>query len=386
MKTAIWVLLGLLVSFSVSLTAQERINANELREISSERKIVTIVSADGKKKEGKVIEFNGESVLFQRQDDLQLFRLPLEALALQSQRMIKDNYMTADYNVPKLQRPLQENQIKKFAAYADNLVLEKLRSEKQRPTRDTDDYTFMRRAYLKIIGRIPNKAEIDEFKKEMRGNKLKLINKLLDSEGYINHQLNYYSDILRIQNKLNNTNINSGFRYREFVRNEIRNNTPFDEFVQKLIASEGAYYEQGNEAIGFYLRDRGMPLDNLANTVQVFLGTRLECAMCHDHPFDKWTQKQFYEMAAFTDGVSRVQYRENSKLVGDFNRIVRNDKTEDVGTLNQYRNYIRDIMGYGLDDNLGKGSIKLTDAFMEDDAKLGRHSSCESNICSTIKN
>ena len=176
-------------------------------------------------------------------------------------------------------------------------MLEKLRSEKQRPTRDTDDYTFMRRAYLKIIGRIPNKAEIDEFKNEMRGNKLKLINKLLDSEGYISHQLNYYSDILRIQNKLNDTNINSGFRYREFVRNEIRNNTPFDVFVQKLIASEGAYYEPGNEGIGFYLRDRGMPLDNLANTVQVFLGTRLECAMCHNHPFDKWTQKQFYEMA-----------------------------------------------------------------------------------------
>ena len=371
MKTTTLVLLGLLVSFSVSSTAQELVNANELREISSERKVVTIVSADGKKKEGKIIEYDGESVLFQRQDDLQLFRLKLDALALQSQRMIKDNYMTANYNVPKLERPLQPQTIKKLASYADNLVLEKLRSERQRPTRDTDDYTFMRRAYLKIIGRIPNKAEITEFKKEMRGDKLKLINKLLDSEGYINHQLNYYSDILRIQNKLNNTNINSGFRYREFVRNEIRNNTPFDEFVQKLIASDGAYYEQGNEAIGFYLRDRGMPLDNLANTVQVFLGTRLECAMCHDHPFDKWTQKQFYEMAAFTDGVSRVQYRENSKLVGDFNRIVRNDKTEDVGTLNQYRNYIRDIMGYGLDDNLGKGSIKLTDAFMEDDAKPG---------------
>ena len=370
MKYITFIAVLLLICVPVYLKS-ERIDKNKLDELSAERKIVTIISADGKEKQGKVIEFNGESVLFQRQDDLQLFRLPLDALALQSRRMIKDNYMTADYNVPKLQRPLQERQIKQFAAYADALVLEKLRSEKQRPTRDTDDYTFMRRAYLKIIGRIPNKAVIEEFKKDMRGNKLKLINKLLDREGYISHQLNYYSDILRIQNKLNNTNINSGFRYREFVRNEIRNNTPFDEFVQKLIASEGAYYEQGNEAIGFYLRDRGMPLDNLANTVQVFLGTRLECAMCHDHPFDKWTQKQFYEMAAFTDGVSRVQYRENSKLVGDFNRIVRNDKTEDVGTLNQYRNYIRDIMGYGLDDNLGKGTIKLTDAFMEDDAKPG---------------
>ena len=157
--------------------------------------------------------------------------------------MIRDDYMTSDYNVPKLPRPLNEATIKKLARYADNLVLEKLRSERQRPTRDTDDYTFMRRAYLKIIGRIPGKAEIDEFKTEMRGNKLKLINKLLDTEGYVSHQLNYFADILRIQDKLNNTNINSGFRYREFVRTEIRNNTPFDEFVQKLIAAEGAYYD-----------------------------------------------------------------------------------------------------------------------------------------------
>lgn len=347
------------------------VNKEKLKELSSERKIVTIISSNGKEQTGKVFEFDGESVLFQRESDLQLFRLNVNALALVSQRMIKDNYMTSDYNVPKLERPLKEKQIKKFASYADALVLEKLRSERQTPTRDTDDYTFMRRAYLKIIGRIPGKSEIDEFKNEMRGNKLKLINKLLDSEGYISHQLNYYSDILRIQNKLNDTDINSGFRYREWVRNEIRNNTPFDVFVQKLIAVQGAYYEPGNEAIGFYLRDRGMPLDNLANTVQVFLGTRLECAMCHNHPFDKWTQKQFYEMAAFTDGVSRVQYKENSKVVNEFNRLVRQDTSTENNTLQQYRNYIRDILGYGLDDELGKGTIKLTDSFMEDDAKPG---------------
>ena len=372
MKNVSFVLLGLLVSFSVGLTAQERINAEELKEVSLERKVVTIVSGDGKKLDGKVIEYNGESVLFQRQNDLQLFRFKLTALALQSQRMIRDDYMTSDYNVPKLPRPLNEATIKKLARYADNLVLEKLRSERQRPTRDTDDYTFMRRAYLKIIGRIPGKAEIDEFKTEMRGDKLKLINKLLDTEGYVSHQLNYFADILRIQDKLNNTNINSGFRYREYVRNEIRANTPFDEFVQKLIAAEGAYYDSGNEAIGFYLRDRGMPLDNLANTVQVFLGTRLECAMCHDHPFDKWTQKQFYEMSAFTDGVGRVRGpQELQKIVNEFNKLVREDKSDDARTFTQYRNYIRDIMGYGLADELGKGTIKLTDAFMEDDAKPG---------------
>ena len=372
MKNVSFVLVGLFLSISVGLTAQERINAEDLKEISLERKVVTIVSGDGKELEGKVIEYNGESVLFQRQNDLQLFRFKLTALALQSQRMIRDDYMTSDYNVPKLPRPLNEATIKKLARYADNLVLEKLRSERQRPTRDTDDYTFMRRAYLKIIGRIPGKAEIDEFKTEMRGDKLKLINKLLDTEGYVSHQLNYFADILRIQDKLNNTNINSGFRYREYVRNEIRANTPFDEFVQKLIAAEGAYYDSGNEAIGFYLRDRGMPLDNLANTVQVFLGTRLECAMCHDHPFDKWTQKQFYEMSAFTDGVGRVRGpQELQTIVNEFNKLVRADKSDDARTFTQYRNYIRDIMGYGLADELGKGTIKLTDAFMEDDAKPG---------------
>jgi len=371
MKYITFIATLLLICVPVYSESGSRIDKDKLDELSQERKIVTIISANGKEQTGKVIEFDGESVLFQREGDLQLFRLNVNALALVSQRMIKDDYMTADYNVPKLERPLKEKQIKQFAAYADALVLEKLRSERQRPTRDTDDYTFMRRAYLKIIGRIPGKSEIDEFKNEMRGNKLKLINKLLNSEGYISHQLNYYSDILRIQNKLNDTNINSGFRYREFVRNEIRNNTPFDEFVQKLIASEGAYYEPGNEAIGFYLRDRGMPLDNLANTVQVFLGTRLECAMCHNHPFDKWTQKQFYEMAAFTDGVSRVQYKENSKLVNEFNRLVRQDTSPENNTLQQYRNYIRDILGYGLDDELGKGTIKLNDSFMEDDAKPG---------------
>ena len=372
MRRLFYLLLGVLANLTLwsDENAPTNLNTDEIEEISQKREIVTLVGREGDKVIGKVLEYNGNTVLFQRQEDLQLFRFSLTDLSQKTVRLIKDNYSTANYNVPKLQRPLQELQIKKFAAYADTLVLDKLRVEKQRPTRDADDYTFMRRAYLKIIGRIPNKAEIDEFKKDMRGNRLKLINKLLDTEGYVSHQLNYFADILRIQDKLNNTNINSGFRYREFVREEIRKNTPYDQFVQKLIAAEGAYFEEGNEAIGFYLRDRGMPLDNLANTVQVFLGTRLECAMCHDHPFDKWTQKQFYEMSAFTDGVSQVRNKENYKLVAEFNKIARADKSEDARVFNSYRNYIRDIIGYGLSD-LGKGDIKLTKEFMEDDANPG---------------
>ena len=70
-----------------------------------------------------------------------------------------------------------------------------------------------------------------------------------------------------------------------------------------MIVSSGAALETGNGATGYYLRDFNMPEDNMANTVRLFLGTRLECAQCHDHPFDQWKQREFFEMVAFTGGM-----------------------------------------------------------------------------------
>ena len=70
----------------------------------------------------------------------------------------------------------------------------------------------------------------------------------------------------------------------------------------QLLTAEGRVSENG--AAGYYLRDQGMPLDNLSNTVAIFLGTQIGCAQCHDHPFDEWSQKQFYELAAFTYGIN----------------------------------------------------------------------------------
>ena len=81
---------------------------------------------------------------------------------------------------------------------------------------------------------------------------------------------------------------------------------PYDEFVHSLITAEGKFWENG--AVGYYFRDRGMPLDNMSNTVRVFLGTRLECAQCHDHPFDKWTQMDYFKMASFSYGMNTRAY------------------------------------------------------------------------------
>ena len=98
--------------------------------------------------------------------------------------------------------------------------------------------------------------------------------------------------MLRIKDRVNGTNINVGSVYRQWLRDSISSKKTYDVMVKELVSSEGKLLD-GGSAISYYLRDRGMQEDNLSHTIRIFLGTRLECAMCHNHPFDKWTQKQF---------------------------------------------------------------------------------------------
>jgi uncharacterized protein DUF1549/uncharacterized protein DUF1553 len=171
----------------------------------------------------------------------------------------------------------------------------------------TDDNTFVRRIYLDVIGRIPTTRETEEFLNSKGANKRsKLIDKLLASEAYVQHFFNYWADVLRVTSNGNQTGAITGAAYANFVKESLRENKPYDQFVRDMVSAQGKAWEDG--AIGYYMRDRGMPLDNMANTVRVFLGTRIECAQCHNHPFDKWTQKQFFQMAAFTFGVQTQDY------------------------------------------------------------------------------
>jgi hypothetical protein len=171
----------------------------------------------------------------------------------------------------------------------------------------TDDNTFVRRIYLDTIGRIPTTREATEFLNSKDGEKrAKLIDKLLNSEAYVQHFFNYWADVLRLTSSRNQTGAITGSAYANFVKQSLRENKPYDQFVREMVAAQGKAWDNG--AIGYYMRDRGMPLDNMANTVRVFLGTRIECAQCHNHPFDKWTQMQFYKMASFTYGVQTQDY------------------------------------------------------------------------------
>ncbi|MGI9240459.1 MAG: DUF1549 domain-containing protein, partial [Verrucomicrobiales bacterium] len=212
-----------------------------------------------------------------------------------------------------------------FAQPSDSLRIDELveadyKTHKITPNPPASDEVFLRRIYLDVLGRIPSKAEADAFLDADVPNKRgKLIDHLLDSDGRVSHDFNFWADILRIKSRMQGE---AGGAYGIWVKNALAEDMPYDEFVKSLITAEGYIWDNG--AVGYYLRDDGMPLDNMSNTTQIFLGTQLVCAQCHNHPFDKWQQKDYYAMAAFTYG---VQTRVNpEKELGISKLIARNKK------------------------------------------------------------
>ncbi len=170
------------------------------------------------------------------------------------------------------------------------------------------DETFVRRVHLDLVGRIPTYAETTSFLADGSHDKRsQLIDRLLASEGYTLHLFHFYADLLRVLSKgtyNGDAGRTTGMAYAEFIKESIRTNKPYDKLVNELVTAQGVAWTNG--AVGYYQRDRAMPLDNLATTLRIFTGTRIECAQCHNHPFDKWTQMQFHQMAAYTYGVQTV--------------------------------------------------------------------------------
>lgn len=179
----------------------------------------------------------------------------------------------------------------------DAFVATHLAKEKLMPNPTITDEQFVRRAYLGIIGRIPTIAEADDFLGSSAADKHSaLIQQLLANDaGYTAHHFQFWADLLRIPTRVDWTVV-----YQTWIKEQIAANTHYDDLVRQLVSGHGLVFD--NPAAGYYLRDTGMPLDNMSNTVRIFLGTRLECAQCHDHPFDKWTQMEYFKMAAFTYG------------------------------------------------------------------------------------
>jgi len=249
----------------------------------------------------------------------------------------------------------------------DALLAKSWQKHKVKPNAPVDDATFLRRVYLTVVGRIPTLDEARGFHAcQMPDKRAKLIDSLLASEGYVQNFFNYWADVLRAQSQ-GVAGSTTAQNYLNYIRTALRENKPWDQMARELVSSEGTCFDTG--AIGYYMRDRGMPLDNLSNTTRIFLGTRMECAQCHDHPFDKWTQKQFYEMAAFTHNMSATSYR--SKSAEEVQKMVRADKSLDSETRDLMRQAITEAVRPLRDTQVvqNKGQMRLPHDYKYKDAK-----------------
>ncbi|MEM7475123.1 MAG: DUF1549 domain-containing protein [Planctomycetota bacterium] len=207
---------------------------------------------------------------------------------------------------PKNNRPVapveanRRQERRDSAAKIDAMVESKLKQLGREPNAKADDHTFVRRVYLDAVGTIPTLIETNAFASSTGNKHEDTIDRLLSSPGYVSTMYNYWANILRIKDRPNNNIV--GYPFQDYVKQAIRKNMPYDEWVTEMLTAEGKIWD--NPAVGYTLRDNGMPLVHVDNTVRVFLGTQIGCAQCHDHPFDKWTQQEFYQLAAFTHGTT----------------------------------------------------------------------------------
>jgi len=234
------------------------------------------------------------------------------------------------------------DQVARAASRLDGHVESRLITEDKFPNDIASEEVFLRRVYLDVAGRIPTLKEATEFLDSEDPQKREdLIDRLLSSPDYVSNMYNFWADTLRLVERPQNNIIADPFL--GYVKDSIRTNKKYDQWVYEMLTANGKTWE--DPAVGYQLRDDGMPLPYVDNTVRVFLGTQIGCAQCHDHPFDVWTQYEFYELAAFTAGTrTRIQrgspgYKkqnpanklisdarsksEKGRVPGEFQRVVR---------------------------------------------------------------
>ena len=188
--------------------------------------------------------------------------------------------------------------------YIDNLVHDKLHKLRMTPSGLCSDEVFVRRLYLDITGLLPTVEESTAFLKDSSPNKrAKLIDQLLEKKEFTELWVMKFSELLQIQTDDNQgMSYKATLRYFNWLKDRIANNVPMDQIVKDLITSSGGTFT--HPATNFYQVER----DNLKiteNVAQVFMGMRLQCAQCHNHPFDRWTQDEYYSFASFFSQVGR---------------------------------------------------------------------------------
>ena len=186
--------------------------------------------------------------------------------------------------------------------FIDELVFSKLKKVGMPPSENCDDATFLRRVTIDIAGRIPSLGETTAFLESKDQKKRdQAIDSLLASPDYADNFANKWTALLR--NKRNKESDRRGnYAFHRWIRNAFNANMPYDQFARQILAASGDMTH--NPTVAWY-REVKTTQQQLEDTSQLFLGTRIQCAQCHHHPFEKWSQHDYYSFSAFFSRVGR---------------------------------------------------------------------------------
>jgi len=179
----------------------------------------------------------------------------------------------------------------------DELVAAKWQRMKILPSGLCTDAEFLRRVYLDLIGLPPTTADVRTFLDDKRDTRTKrdaVIDRLIGSNDFVEYWTNKWADHLQVNRKY--LGPEGAAALRNWIRGQVAANTPYDEFVEKIVTSTGSNRENPPASYFKILRE---PADTMEATTHLFLAVRFNCNKCHDHPFERWTQDQYYQTAAY---------------------------------------------------------------------------------------
>ena len=198
--------------------------------------------------------------------------------------------------------------------YIDELVAQKMHKLRILPSDLCTDEEFLRRATIDITGTLPTEDEFKAFIEDNSPNKRdKIIDTLLNRKEFTEVWVMKFAELLQISTNANNqVSYKATLLYYNWLQERIANNVPFNKIVQELLSSTGGTFS--NPSTNYYQIERDT-LKLSENVAQVFMGMRLQCAQCHNHPFDRWTMNDYYSFAAFFSQVGRKRAQDPREVI-----------------------------------------------------------------------
>ncbi|MBN8731997.1 MAG: DUF1549 domain-containing protein [Acidobacteria bacterium] len=194
--------------------------------------------------------------------------------------------------------------------FIDELALKKWKSLNLAPSKQATDAAFIRRLYLDTAGILPSVEETEEFLADKSADKrARLVERLLQREEFNDYWAYKWSDLLLVSSRKLRTN--NMWAFYNWIRDSVKANKPWNQFARDIFTATGSSRENG--ALNYFVQHKDV-IDLSENVTQAFLGQRLTCARCHNHPLEKWTQKQYYQ---FANLFARVGLK-NGERAGEF--------------------------------------------------------------------